>query len=224
MLVTGLAALAIAGLVVWMLLAGGRAQSSAPGVQIIPPADSTAVAGAGRATAEPTPVAEPTATAPPSDVTVYITGAVVNPGVYQAPAGHRLAHIVALAGGPTDEADLERINLAVHLADAHHYRIPAFGEELATTEALAPSTAVPPTAPTAPATPEAACSEPININIATADCLESLPGIGSVRAQSIVSHREQFGPFPSTQGITDVSGIGDGIYGRIAALITVGGG
>ena len=68
-----------------------------------------------------------------------------------------------------------------------------------------------------------ACVVPVNINTATAECLETLPGIGSVRAQSIVTHREQSGPFVTTGGITAVSGIGDGIYGRVADMITVGG-
>ena len=55
----------------------------------------------------------------------------------------------------------------------------------------------------------------------TTDCLETLPGIGSVRAESIVAHREQAGPFATAAGIVAVPGIGDGIYRRIANLITV---
>ena len=66
------------------------------------------------------------------------------------------------------------------------------------------------------------CSVPIDINVATADCLETLPGIGKVRAEAIVAHREQVGPFGSTEAITDVSGIGDGIYRQISGSIAVG--
>ena len=66
----------------------------------------------------------------------------------------------------------------------------------------------------------AACAAPIDINSATPDCLQTLPGIGRVRAETIVAHREEAGPFPSVESITAVSGIGNGIYGRIAGLIT----
>ena len=62
---------------------------------------------------------------------------------------------------------------------------------------------------------------PININAATAECLETLPGIGTVRAESIVAHREQMGPFVVAEDIKAVSGIGDGIYQRIADMIAV---
>ena len=66
----------------------------------------------------------------------------------------------------------------------------------------------------------AVCAAPIDINSATPDCLQTLPGIGRVRAETIVAHREEEGPFPSVKSITAVSGIGEGIYGRIAGLIT----
>ena len=66
----------------------------------------------------------------------------------------------------------------------------------------------------------AVCAAPIDINSATPDCLQTLPGIGRVRAETIVAHREEAGPFPSVKSITAVSGIGEGIYGRIAGLIT----
>ena len=65
------------------------------------------------------------------------------------------------------------------------------------------------------------CQAPVNINTASGQCLETLPGIGGVRADSIVTHRERVGPFASPEAITEVSGIGDGIYRRIADMITV---
>ena len=65
------------------------------------------------------------------------------------------------------------------------------------------------------------CPSPVNINTASVRCLETLPGIGGVRAESIVAHREQEGLFANPEAITDVSGIGDGIFRRIAELITV---
>ena len=62
----------------------------------------------------------------------------------------------------------------------------------------------------------------ININTAMADDLEALPRIGSKLAQSILTHREKNGPFPTARDITAVPGIGDGLYKSIANLITVG--
>ena len=164
----------------------------------------------------------------------------VKPGVYAMRPGQRLADALELAGGPTGDAALHRINLAAYLADAAHYRIPAVGEAEAPAVASPPAAASPPSgavavavavAPVAGGSPAAApapsssgggCGTPIDINAATADCLQTLPGIGRVRAESIVAHRQQAGPFAAIEGITEVSGIGSGIYGQIAKLITAG--
>ena len=171
---------------------------------------------------------------------MYLTGAVVKPGVYAMRPGQRLADALELAGGPTGDAALHQINLAAYLADAAHYRIPAVGEAEAPAVASPPAAASPPSGavavavavapvaganpPAAPASssPAASCGTPIDINAATADCLQTLPGIGRVRAESIVAHRQQAGPFAAIEGITEVSGIGSGIYGQIAKLITAG--
>ena len=61
----------------------------------------------------------------PAEIVVYVTGEVVNPGVYRLTAGQRLDAAIALAGGPTGQADLSRLNLAAYAADAAHYRVPA---------------------------------------------------------------------------------------------------
>ena len=66
------------------------------------------------------------------------------------------------------------------------------------------------------------CTQPIDINTATATCLQALPGIGVGRADAIIAHRQDTGPFSTPDGITAVPGIGDGIHARIASLITVG--
>ena len=141
----------------------------------------------------------------PAEIVVYVTGEVVNPGVYRLTAGQRLDAAITLAGGPTGQADLSRLNLAAYAA--------AVAGAVPDAQPPAPGTAA-----TAAAAP---CASPVDINSATADCLETLPGIGSVRAESIVAHREQAGPFATAAGIVAVPGIGDGIYRRIAGLITV---
>ena len=204
----------------------GAGAGSASGVQIIAPGEST---GAG---ANPDNVAEPTlapveAVPATVEIAVYVTGEVQRPGVYRVPEGQRLTDVIDLAGGPTDSADLNRINLAAYVADAGHYRIPAVGESeqsagIAGSDAGATDVSQSDVPQSGAAPAAAACATPVDINTATADCLQTLPGIGAVRAQSIVAHREQAGPFAAAAGIMEVSGIGEGIYGRIADMITVG--
>ena len=222
-MVSVLAAVAVLGVAAWILTGNsGDSPDAAADVQIILPVDA---ANANTSGGSDAPIAERHDETPvPVAIAVYVTGEVVNPGVYTVPAGERLTNVVELAGGATENADLDRINLAAYVSDAAHYRIPAVGEtsDGATNTAGGDAGG---SDGTGTANDEAApaCGVPVNINTATAECLETLPGIGSIRAQSIVAHREQSGPFVTTDGITAVSGIGDGIYGRVADMITVGG-
>ena len=221
-LVSVLAAVAVLGVAAWMLMGNGQdtPQDDAD-VRIIPPVGAANADASGGADAPV--VARHDETPVSLDITVYVTGEVVNPGVYTVSAGERLTNVVELAGGATENADLDRINLAAYVSDAAHYRIPAIGETSdGAANAAGGDARVSDGAGAANDGAAPACGVPVNINTATAECLQTLPGIGSVRAQSIVSHREQAGPFVTTDGITAVSGIGDGIYGRVADMITVG--
>ena len=219
---SAVAAMLILGVVVWLVFGNGAGGPQVDAdVQIIPPAGESAADG-DAGTPGPTVDAQAVEVAVPVNMVVYITGEVVNPGVYTVLAGQRLADVVDLAGGPTNSADLERVNLAAHVTDAGHYRIPALGASDDVPVGFGLAATVQDERATSVAASVDPCAAPVNINTASAECLETLPGIGSVRAQSIVSHREKAGPFVSPDGITDVSGIGDGIYGRIADMITVG--
>ena len=217
-LVSAVAAIMILGVAAWMLTGSKDGGPQADGdVRIISPAPASAESSVELPT-PPAQGARPDDTPAAPDIAVYITGEVVKPGVYTVPEGQRLDDVLNLAGGATEEADLNRVNLAAYVADAVHYRIPAKGASEdgavgAVPDAYGSGASEVPSA--------AACVVPIDINVATAECLETLPGIGEVRAQSIVDHREQVGPFVTTDGITAVSGIGDGIYGRVAEMITV---
>lgn len=217
---SGLVAIALLAVAAWMLLGGNGDDAAQGAVQIIPPANAPAVANPGTAAA-PSPAPPPATTPEPTaaELAVYITGAVVNPGVYTVTAGQRLDAVLARAGGPTDDADLSRINLAAYVADADHYRIPVVGEATTTAPPSADPVSSPAAGEAAPA--PAVCATPVDINSAAADCLQTLPGIGQVRAKAIVAYREQAGPFAAPGDITAVSGIGDGIYRQIADLITV---
>ena len=218
--ISGLAAVAILSLAAWLIFGsngevGLDAEHAADGaVHIIPP-----VAASSAVVAEPT-AADSLPAAPPDEIAVYLTGEVVHPGVYVTTSDQRLDAVLQMAGGPTQHADLNRVNLAAYVTDAAHYRIPTAADPDAN-DADAVSVASP-ADDALPGEPAAApCAVPLDINTATAECLDTLPGIGSVRADAIVSHREQAGPFVTADSITAVSGIGSGTYNRIADLITV---
>ena len=222
-ILSAVAAVLILGASAWVLLGNGNGNPQADDdVQIIPPVDEVASAEHAKTT-DSAVSGQPVSTAEPVAIVVYLTGEVVNPGVYTVVPGRRLANVVDKAGGPTVNADLDRVNLAAHVSDAAHYQIPTLGETGGESFDLAPATSVDDGTTNGDVDAAGTCAVPIDINSATAECLETLPGIGTVRAESIVLHREQNGPFVTTDGITGVPGIGDGIYGRIAHMITVAG-
>ncbi len=157
----------------------------------------------------PTPVL--TESQPASQVVVYVSGEVLRPGVYALNSEHRVAEALGAAGGPTADADLDRINLAMRLNDEDQIHVPSIGGGGSTgvgsvqPEGSSPSTA----------------SGKLNVNTATAEELESLPGIGASRAAAIVEYRNTHGPFQRVEDLVEVSGIGDGILGSIRDLIEV---
>ena len=170
---------------------------------------------------------------------IYISGAVKNPDVYTLQPGDRLVDAVQAAGGATNEANLNAVNLAIRVQDEGYYYIPI--EETLPVPAAQLSAEPPPAVaaitanlitgelPNAAAADSNPNSNPnkledgqININIASGQQLETLPGIGTVRAQAIIAYREQHGPFHAIEEVADVSGIGPGLYDNMRHLITVG--
>ena len=147
---------------------------------------------------EPLPSPIPT----PAQLAVYVTGAVRNPGVYYLPDGSRVEEALQAAGGPTAEADLNRVNLAQRVHDEEQIYVPEVGEE---------NLPVPPASPSE--------GGPININTASPTELETLPGIGPSLAQSIVDYREAQGPFAAVEDIQNVSGVGPATFVGFRDLI-----
>jgi len=141
-------------------------------------------------------------------VRVYVTGAVREPDVYVLSPGSIVKDALAAAGGPTGDADLERINLAVQVHDQQQIYVPRQGEG---------TPPVPPVSVALPAVPVAA----ININAASAAELEALPGIGPAFAQRIVDYRAEHGPFATIEEIMEVKGIGPATFARLEGLIAV---
>ncbi|WP_252226973.1 helix-hairpin-helix domain-containing protein [Caldicoprobacter algeriensis] len=142
-------------------------------------------------------------------IKVYIVGAVRYPGVIEVEEGSRLIDVLELAGGATEEADLERVNLALRVQDEGMYKIPKIGEELSEQN------------PTVSGTTSEQGQQKVNINTADEATLDTLPGIGPSKAKRIIEYREQNGPFKSIEEIKNVSGIGDKTFEQLKDLITV---
>jgi competence protein ComEA len=163
---------------------------------------------AGEASASPT-TSTTTSTAP--EVVVHAAGAVASPGLYRLGAGARLHDLLAAAGGAAPDADLDAVNLAAPLADGQRYYVPRLGEQ-------------PPTAAVLPGggvTGDGAAPAPVDLNTATLDELDALPGIGPTTAQAILDHRGREGPFTSVEQLLDVRGIGDAKFEQLRGLVTV---
>jgi competence protein ComEA len=152
---------------------------------------------------------------PPLPLKVYITGAVTNPGVYSIPRLSRVENAIQAAGGFLKTADTQNINLAAKLIDGEEIVVPVIGQNISTADPLSKTT---PTQITQ-ATPSA--DNPLDINSATQEQLDNLPGIGTTKAQQIIAFRQQNGPFQKTDDLQNVPGIGPGIFAKIKDLITV---
>lgn len=161
--------------------------------------------------ATPLPVVE-TPTAEPTPILVHAAGAVHVPGVYLFRGEARVHDLVQAAGGLTPDADYDRVNLAAALADEQWVYFPRMGEDAVPEPAGGRGLA---------AGGSAARSGPLNINSATAEQLESLPGVGPAIAAAIVEHRQRIGGFSSVDGLLAVSGIGPSKLELIRALVAV---
>jgi competence protein ComEA len=135
-------------------------------------------------------------------VVVHVAGAVRAPGVYRMHAGARVDDAVRRAGGALPRADLTQGNLAAKVEDGRQILVP---RRVAAGAAPAGGTAA------APAQP----GVPLNLNTATLEQLDELPGVGPATAQKIIDYREEHGGFGSVEELGQVPGIGDV---RLAAL------
>ena len=151
---------------------------------------------------------EPEAVEVKTQVYVYVTGAVANPGVYSLDEGLRVCDAVEAAGGLTEDADASTVNLARVLSDGEHIALPTKAEvETALAQGSAGGAAV--------------ASSLVNINTADASALETLSGVGSATAQAIISDREQNGPFSTIEDLMRVDGIGEKKFAKLKDSICV---
>ena len=167
---------------------------------------------------QPTIAPEPTAT--PGPIQVYVNGQVAAPAVYELPPNSRVGDAIEAAGGWTDEANTAVINLAQPLLDGMQVYVPS------ETEAAA---MVPPVvnepgsfSRSGPALDVTNTGGLVNINTASLEELDTLPGIGPSTAQKILDYRDEYGRFNTIEELMNVSGIGEAKFGSVKDLITVG--
>jgi competence protein ComEA len=198
-----------------MLAAAGAAlvlAAAAVSVLLLP-AGATADAGPSAITVQSQPAATsaPTSPNPDGPIVVDVEGGVAEPGVRELAAGSRIADAIAAAGGYATDADLAAtaatINLAQPLSDGQQVIVPRVGDAAVP----GPSTADAP----------AAGGGLVNINTATPEELEALPGIGPVTVQKIVAGRQER-PFASLEEAVERGVIHNGQLEDIREVATAG--
>jgi competence protein ComEA len=127
-------------------------------------------------------------------IRVQVAGAVVSPGVYEMRAGDRVVDAVAVAGGPSSVADLEALNLARRVRDEERLVVPSRAASLVPGARL-------------------------DINTATRDQLDALPGIGEAYSRRIVDSRTVDGPYKSTQDLVTRNVLPSNVFEGIRDLI-----
>ncbi|HEL0002770.1 TPA: helix-hairpin-helix domain-containing protein [Streptococcus equi subsp. zooepidemicus] len=134
------------------------------------------------------------------DIVVDIKGAVHKEGVYKLAKGSRITDLIELAGGLTDQADKNAINLAEKLSDEKVIYVAKLGENISVIKGSS--------AEAQSASADHQKSEKVHLNRASLADLQSIPGIGAKRAQDIIDVRESLGGFKSLEDLRKVSGIG----------------
>jgi competence protein ComEA len=136
---------------------------------------------------------------------VDVAGAVRRPGLYRLPSGSRIADAVARAGGMSRQAAAASVNLAAPLADGEQVLVPSLAGGAAGVATAAGA---------------ASPSAPVDLNSATVEQLDALPGIGPVTAQKIVDYRTEHGPFTSVDDLDAIPGIGPARIENLRGLVT----
>lgn len=153
-------------------------------------------------------------------VVVHVIGEVNNPGVVTLPEGSRIIDAINMAGGKTEEADLSKINLAYIVEDGTQIYIPRINEDLNQVNLISDGAGVG-VVITDSNVEENEVDSKVNINTASKEKLETLPGVGETTAQKIIDYREANGKFKTIEDIKNVSGIGDAKYESLKDKITV---
>lgn len=142
-----------------------------------------------------------------NEIFVHVTGRVKKPGVYKLSPGQRVKDAVELAGGPQPDADMDQINLAAKATDSEKIIVPRKGSMMPVT--MSPTGAVI-RSPNPNGSSSSGAKTPaiVNINRASVEELQQLPGVGPVLAERILEYRRQHGRFNSVEELMEVRGIG----------------
>ena len=146
--------------------------------------------------------------AAPRLIMVYVSGEVYNSGVFEFYEGARIVHAIEAAGGMTEDADENAINLAARLTDGQHIVVFSIADNMPPSVQAGDETGL-------------TADGLVNINTATSEQLQTLSRIGPVTAGNIISHREARGGFATIEEIMNVSGIGPATFEGIRDRITV---
>lgn len=199
-LVGGVAGTVLTVVVAWWMLR----TPSAPIEQSLPRATARTTTATG-STPSDAAVTSPTS---PVTLVVQAAGAIVRPGVYRLPDGARVIDLIDAAGGATADADTQLVALAAPLTDGIRVYVPKVGE---------------PAPPPISATGGAAGGPvaPIDLNAATAEQLDALPGVGPATAAAIVAHRQEIGRYTTVDELLGVRGIGPAKLDALRSFVTV---
>ncbi|WP_019146121.1 ComEA family DNA-binding protein [Aeromicrobium massiliense] len=202
--VVGVVLTAAAVVTVWWVLAGRPSEHAVP-VTVETPASASPEPAASAAT----PGAGGTEAGQP--LVVDVAGKVRRPGIVELPAGSRVVDAIEAAGGVRGRPDTTSLNLARKLVDGEQVLV---GVEAAAVPVAPAPGGVPGAAPAPGAV--------VDLNTATLEQLDTLPGVGPVTAQAILSWREEHGSFTSVDDLLDVKGIGEATLAELRDLVSAG--
>ena len=149
-------------------------------------------------------------------IKIYVSGAVQKPGIYDVPVNSRAYDAVEIAGGFTEKANLEKVNLAKKLKDGSQVNVPSLSARQLKERQLNGAE----NSGANSASGIAAENQLVNINTAQLDELDTLPGVGTVTAQNIIDFRKER-PFEKIEDIMLVNGIGKAKFAQLKSRITI---
>ena len=145
-----------------------------------------------------------------------VKGAVSSPGIYPISDNMRVSDVVKLAGGFTKQADSNQVNLAQKVTDQMVIYVPKIGEEKADIASLTVESSSLVTSGS-----QAEPSGQVNINTADLSTLQTLNGVGAVKAQAIIDYRQENGAFQTIDDLKNVKGVGEKTFDSLKESITI---
>lgn len=152
---------------------------------------------------------------PPPPLVVHVAGAVLRPGLVESVEGARVSEVVAAAGGLRPDADASRLNLAARVVDGTRLYVPVLGESTPPPPVSAEGSAAAGPGDGSPV------DAPLDLNSATAEQLDDLPGVGPATAAAIVAYRSRNGRFATVEDLAEVRGIGPAKLEALRPLVRV---